>query len=355
MPTSVMPGLSIPPSSIPGLNMLSADEEFAAMERIKKIDEENKVTEYEQAAATVATSVANPSSGAKLSSRNNISKLYEAAQKQRVDIKFDYTELLPGKFTGRVRVGNAEFVTPDRYGTKKDAKEAAAQIGFDYLSNPTAEAEIQQVTNRHSPIPINKASVSGAAAQLNTLCQRRGIEKKLEIEETANMAFRATLRLGDTNFRAEGPYISKREARDAVSQLGINYLDNTPPAAVKSEDMTISSTPERGASSTNYISQLHSLAQKHGIPTPDFSDTVEAHQQFIGVVTIGGQTFRELGSFHNKKAAKEAVAEKAFKFMEEFYQKDDIGEDEKAKAALYVQKLNGTYVLVRESLFQLSK
>jgi hypothetical protein len=193
------------------------------------------------------------------------------------------------------------------------------------------------------PIPINKGQAFGAASKLNSLLQQRRMDKKLNIVETSLSSFSATLEFGGERFTALGPYKSRNDARDAVAQLGVDYLEKVP-ANIK-EPIPLSPVSNDTGPQTSYVAQLQILAQRHGIPLPDYTGIKEVQpQRFAGVLKIADRIFEEPGPFTSKKMAKEAVAQKGLRFMET-YEKAEDDDAKKEQAALAVRTLYGKWDL----------
>jgi hypothetical protein len=227
---------------------------------------------------------------------------------------------------------------------KKDAEERRV------LEEENATILQRGFSSKGDSIPINKGQTLSPTSQLNNLLQQCEIEKNLQIVESFFSGFSATLDLGSERFTAAGPYKSKKAARNAVAQLGVDYLKKLP--LPMKETLSLSPVLEASSTLTTYVAQLQILAQKHGVPLPDYTGIKEVQPQiFTGSVSIANHTFEAPGPFRSKKEAKEAVAQLGLQIME-IYEKAGNYDVEKGLATNGASILNGKLRLKSVHCFQ---
>ncbi|KAF2429435.1 hypothetical protein EJ08DRAFT_279005 [Tothia fuscella] len=198
-----------------------------------------------------------------------------------------------------------------------------------------------QVPKGAEPVPIHK-STSAFVARLNMLAQKRGIPCDFDCPQVGgprNVKFEGVLKLGDKSFRTEEAYSSKKEAKEAVAERGLNYLQGSPVETATPQHRKMAVPISRSTTKGN-IAALQIEMQKRGAGLPVYDLQEVGQQQFSGSVTILGHVLSVPGFFGSKKDAKEAAARKGLDYFAEHAQNlDDSIKD--AQEEKWVSILNG--------------
>lgn len=167
-----------------------------------------------------------------------------------------------------------------------------------------ARSKRPMISLNFAPVLTAKAVVAENVAKLYLLVQKRNITPIFEFTELGIQSFGATLRIHDKVFTAEGPFASKKEAKETVAKFGVEFLTKNP-------DLS-NPTPKIGGvvpfSGQGVVAELNLRCQKLKIVLPEYVIPEISKGQFSATITIGSTSFEEKGPFTNKKLAKEAVA-----------------------------------------------
>jgi hypothetical protein len=178
-----------------------------------------------------------------------------------------------------------------------------------------------------TPVPVEQSVRSSEnTILLYQLATKHGVEPEVEFSH-ADQKFRGQLKLGTASFMTEDLYSNKKDAKEAVAKLGVEYLKDLP---------VLQTTSPRGATGTSNIPRLVELAQKHAFPQPEWIYTEIGLQQFTAKLKVQ-QTIFEAGPYPSKKEGKEATAKQAVDFIMAFVDGSEEagGGDELWSAKLY--------------------
>lgn len=164
------------------------------------------------------------------------------------------------------------------------------------------------------PVPTAKSVVVENVVKLFLLVQKRNITPVFEfnVHDLGVQLFGATLRLNDQVFKADGPYPNKKEAKEAVAKLGVEYLHATPEwksSSIKTGGSELSGGPAD-------IQELNTQCQRLRITPPEYFFEEISKGQFSASLVLAGTSFEEKGPFQNKKLAKEAIAKHGLAHLE---------------------------------------
>lgn len=162
------------------------------------------------------------------------------------------------------------------------------------------------------PVPAAKAVVAENVAKLYLLVQKRNITPVFEFIEVGVQSFGATLRINDRVFKAEGPFSSKKEAKETVAKLGVEFLNENPELSSLSETGGVLSA----GGGQGVVTELNLRCQKLKMAVPEYNFAEMAKGQFSATLVLGGVSFEEKGPFLSKKLAKEAVAKHGLAHLE---------------------------------------
>ncbi|KAE9988774.1 hypothetical protein EG328_007378 [Venturia inaequalis] len=163
-----------------------------------------------------------------------------------------------------------------------------------------------------TPVPAAKAIVAENVAKLYLLVQKRNITPVFEFTELGIQSFGATLKLSDRVFTAEGPFSSKKEAKETVARLGVEFLTDNPDLS-NPLPKTGGGVPSGGQ---GVVTELNLRCQKLKMAVPEYTLPETAKGQFSATLVLGGMSFEEKGPFTSKKLAKEAVAKHGLTHLE---------------------------------------
>lgn len=163
-----------------------------------------------------------------------------------------------------------------------------------------------------APVPAAKAVVAENVAKLYLLVQKRNITPVFEFTELGIQSFGATLKIHDKVFTAEGPFSSKKEAKETVAKFGVEFL-------MENSDLS-NPVPKTGGvvppGGQGVVTGLNLRCQKLKMPVPEYIIPETAKGQFSATLVLGGMSFEEKGPFSSKKLAKEAVAKHGLNHLE---------------------------------------
>jgi hypothetical protein len=184
------------------------------------------------------------------------------------------------------------------------------------------------------PVPLPIAPNSEAVPKFNHLCQTRSITHLFTFEEISKGLFSSKVEFGGHVCVAEGPYYSKKQAKEAVAQQALDLLESTEPPPPPQKELK----PDRGIpkpkcrssdqdDSENWIAVLHDFAQKqhHTQPVYRYFEAKMREQQrqglsispenFSCVLNIQARPLYDFGSeeefFQTKVEAKRVAARSA--------------------------------------------
>ncbi|TID26845.1 Double-stranded RNA-binding protein [Venturia nashicola] len=161
-----------------------------------------------------------------------------------------------------------------------------------------------------APVPAAKAVVAENVAKLYLLVQKRNITPVFEFMELGIQSFGATLKINDRVFRAVGPFSSKKEAKETVARLGVEFLTGNPDLSLPKAGGVV---PSGGQGA---VTELNLRCQKLKMAVPEYIIPEIAKGYFSATLILGGMSFEEKGPFSNKKSAKEAVAKQGLAHLE---------------------------------------
>ena len=129
------------------------------------------------------------------------------------------------------------------------------------------------------PVPLPQKSANPEAIpRFNHLCQVHSLTSSFTFEEVEQGLFSSKLVFGDYVYEEEGPFPSKKLAKEAVALRGLGTLENIEPSLLKDgkleltkrkssdEDATESPDEPRG----DWVATLHAFAQKRHHIQPQF-------------------------------------------------------------------------------------
>ncbi|QDS71004.1 hypothetical protein FKW77_007816 [Venturia effusa] len=163
-----------------------------------------------------------------------------------------------------------------------------------------------------APVPAAKAVVAENVSKLYLLTQKRNINPVFDFLQKEVQSFGATLTIGDRVFTAEGPFSSKKEAKEMVARLGVEYLTENPDLG-NLLPKTDGVVPSGGQGA---VAELNLRCQKLRMAVPEYIIPEKVQGQFSAKLVLGGVSFEEDGPFPNKKLAKEAVAKLGLTHLE---------------------------------------
>ena len=120
------------------------------------------------------------------------------------------------------------------------------------------------------PVPLPVKPNSEAVPKFNHLCQTRSITHLLTFEEISKGLFASKVEFGGHVCVANGPFASKKQAKEAVAQQANDILERMEPPSPPEKELK----PDRGVpkpkrkssdqdDSENWVALLHDFAQKH--------------------------------------------------------------------------------------------
>jgi hypothetical protein len=142
------------------------------------------------------------------------------------------------------------------------------------------------------PVPLPIAPNSEAVPKFNHLCQTRSITHLFTFEEVSKGLFSSKVEFGGHVCVAEGPFFSKKQAKESVAQQALDVLESTepppPPQKELRKDRGVPK-PKRKSSDQdereNWVALLHNFVQKqhHSQPVYRFFEAKMREQQLQGL------------------------------------------------------------------------
>ncbi|OQO02008.1 hypothetical protein B0A48_12481 [Cryoendolithus antarcticus] len=213
--------------------------------------------------------------------------------------------------------------------------------GYDALHPPSENALRYRAGNKdHAPrslhfsppaiVPLPVIETYGvAAAEFNALCQLHGLRPMFSFTEPAQGCFGVKLEFGEHVCEDQRPFPSKKQAKEIISQRGLEVLSNVElPARTKRKSEDPSSIDEE-----NWIGLLTEYCQKNRFPPARYKDhiannvanqkaglalTTYLHACTMTTDAAPGRTFgSETAVFTLKAAAKRSTAKEAVLWLRE--------------------------------------
>ena len=205
-----------------------------------------------------------------------------------------------------VQASNAQLHTPSHFTTTR------MQQTTEYMSHTQPQTQTQVTTllsleefdklyavqpARVSsaapvPIPLPIAPNSEAVPKFNHLCQTRSITHLFTFEEISKGLFSSKVEFGGHVCVAEGPFFSKKQAKESVAQQALDVLESTEPPPPPQKELK----PDRGVpkpkrrssdqdDSENWVALLHDFVQKqhHTPPVYRYFEAKMREQQRQGL------------------------------------------------------------------------
>lgn len=232
------------------------------------------------------------------------------------------------KWAQTPKIPGLDLLTMEEFDAEMREREMANKAENRNLQPPASKmARNSHLPQSSEPVFLASRPKSEFVSQLNHRAQVHGLTTLFDYEEKMPHLFSASLRLMDKSEEvqsfntAEALFRTKKEAKDAVAEQGLNYLIAHPPAPKRS------SVPQAAAAtqvdkSENWMGLLNHYCQISGIPPPIFQD----HQQGTAALfsstctlhlppSVANRSVVELGSAttycSSKKAAKASAAKEA--------------------------------------------
>ena len=182
------------------------------------------------------------------------------------------------------------------------------------------------------PIPLPITPKSDAVPRFNHLCQTLSITHLFTFQEISKGLFSSRVEFGGRVCDAEGPFSSKKLAKEAVAQQANVILENLKPPSPEEQSKSNSKGKGKRKSSgqddsESWIALLHAFAQKHHHTQPVyqcFEAKMRAEQQkglsitpcqYSCVLNLQAQPLYDFGSkeefFQTKKEARRVAARSA--------------------------------------------
>jgi hypothetical protein len=235
----------------------------------------------------------------------NVAKLYLLAQKKNITPVFEYADLGLQSFNATLKLHEKIFTPDGPFRSKKEAKEAAAKLGVEYLNgNPDLSGPSPKAGSRISGGPAD-------IAELNTQAQKLKITPpEYLFNEISKGQFSVFLVLGETTFEEQGPFQNKKLAKESIAKLGLAHLQQV-------------CTPlTTGISSEKLAAKFQSFVVRYLVETPIF-DIMELTGvmplQYHARLSFDGETFQDKGPFMTKQEAKCAITKQALDYLEKKY------------------------------------
>ena len=251
-----------------------------------------------------------------------------------------------------VQASNAQLHTPSHFTTTR------MQQTTEYMSHTQPQTQTQVTTllsleefdklyavqpARVSsaapvPIPLPIAPNSEAVPKFNHLCQTRSITHLFTFEEISKGLFSSKVEFGGHVCVAEGPFFSKKQAKESVAQQALDVLESTEPPPPPQKELK----PDRGVpkpkrrssdqdDSENWVALLHDFVQKqhHTPPVYRYFEAKMREQQrqglsispenFSCVLNIQARPLYDFGSedefFQTKVEAKRVATRSAVMWL----------------------------------------
>jgi hypothetical protein len=241
----------------------------------------------------------------KAPSAEYVAKLYLLTQKRNMAPIFEYEDLGTQLFNATLKLNDQVFKADGPYTNKKAAKEAAAKLGVNHLTqNPSLVG---------SSSTMATSSLSGRptdTVELNERTQKLRIATPEYLyNEISKGQFSVSMILAGTTFEEQGPFQSKKLAKESISKLGLAHLQY------------VSTPTSSGTSLKELDAKLQSLVDRYRLDRAIFNviELVETPLKYRAELSLDGETFEDAGPFVTKQEAACAITKQGIIYLENKY------------------------------------
>jgi hypothetical protein len=232
--------------------------------------------------------------------------------------------------------GGGSHTQPQQQPNNNNVTTLLSLEDFDKLYD-VQQARVSSAAPVPIPLPITPTR-SDAVPRFNHLCQTRSITHLFTFKEISKGLFSSKVEFGGHVCEAQGPFSSKKQAKEAVAQQANDVLENMGSPSSPSEEEQRKSkakrkrkSPSDEDDSENWIALLHEFAQKqhHSQPVFRFFEARMREQQQNGlsvspsnyscVLNLQARPLYDFGSedafFQTKAEAKRVAAKSAVTWL----------------------------------------
>jgi hypothetical protein len=163
---------------------------------------------------------------------------------------------------------STHLMTLEEWDAQWDAMHPLPKLSAAKLAEIASLEKLTPVLRKHNP---------DAIPTLNHLCQVHDLTALFTIKNVNHELFSAKLELGEHVFEERGPFTSKKFAKEAVAERGLDVLKSIAPPRkerrvkpARKESSGSDSASNSGLAEEGWVAILNNFAQLHRHPRPDY-------------------------------------------------------------------------------------